>query len=158
MAKKPTREQIESFAGVIRDKVSVPRQNEVFKAAVDAAHLASMIDGKIDEAEKKAIVEALEVLSKGHVIEWEIDLMVDEAQKSSGSRDAKAKAIGDRLKELGQPEAGLYVAAFVAQSTAGIDDKEARVLKSIGKAAGIGDKRVREILKDVGTDPSLGEG
>ncbi|HTJ82413.1 MAG TPA: hypothetical protein VL400_11885 [Polyangiaceae bacterium] len=152
MSKKPTKEQIQSFADAIRDKVSAAKQADVFTAAVAAAHLASHADGKIDDAEKKAIVDALDILSKGLVIEWEVDLLLEEAGKSGGGQEVKAKAIGDKLKASGQAEAGLLVAAFVAQATDGIDQKEAKVLRAIGKAAGIGDKRVKEILKDVGSD------
>jgi tellurite resistance protein len=150
--KKPTRDKLAELAGTIRAKVSVPRQEEVFRAAVAAAQLASSADGKVDDKEKKAMVEALELLSAGLVIEWEVDLLLEEAAGAGGGEDAKTRAVGAKLKELGQPEAGLLVAAFVAQSTAGIDQKEAKVLRAIGKSAGIADKRVREILKDVGAE------
>jgi hypothetical protein len=77
--------------------------------------------------------------------------MLEAAGKAAGA-DAKGKAIGAKLKELGAPEAGLLVAAFVAQATSGIDQKEAKVLREIGKAAGVADKRVKDILKEVGAD------
>ena len=135
MSKKPTKEQLATFAG-----------------AISAAHLASHADGKIDDAEKKAIVDALEILSKGVVIEWEVELLLEEAGKTDGGQEARAKAIGEKLKASGQAEAGLLVAAFVAQATDGIDQKEAKILRAIGKAAGIGDKRVKEILKNGGSE------
>lgn len=148
---KPTREKLQGFAEQIKSQISVPRQDEVFRAAVAAAHVASHADGAIDDAERKAIVDALELLSGGLVVEWEVDMMLEAAGAATGA-DAKAKAIGAKLKSLGAPEAGLLVAAFVAQAAGGIDQKEAKVLREIGKAAGIADKRVKDILKEVGAD------
>lgn len=148
---KLTREKLTAFAAQIKGQISVARQDEVFRAAVAAAHVASHADGGIDDAERKAIVEALDLLSGGLIVEWEVDLLLEAAGKATGA-DAKAKAIGARLKDLGAPEAGLLVAAFVAQATDGIAQKEAKVLREIGKAAGIAEKRVRELLKEVGAD------
>ncbi|NUO49828.1 MAG: hypothetical protein HOV80_13315 [Polyangiaceae bacterium] len=148
---KPTREKLQGFAEDIKKQIKVARQDEVFRAAVAAAHVASHADGAVDDAERTAIVEALELLSGGAVVEWEVDLMLDAAGAAKGA-DAKAKAIGAKLKELGAPEPGLLVAAFVAQVTGGIDQKEAKVLREIGKSAGIADKRVKDILKEVGAE------
>lgn len=146
-----TREKLTAFAAQIKGQIKVARQDEVFRAAVAAAHVASHADGIIDDTERNAIVDAIELLSGGLIVEWEVDLLLEAAGKATGA-DAKAKAIGAKLKELGAPEAGLLVAAFVAQATDGIDTKEAKVLREIGKAAGIADKRVRELLKEVGAD------
>jgi tellurite resistance protein len=143
MSKKPTKEELARFAEAVRKELSVPRQSDVFRAAVEAGYLAATTDGTLDDSERSAIVTAVEILSQGHVIEWEA---------AKGSADDRAKALGAKLKELGQPEAGLLFGAFVAQSTAGIDKKEEKVLKTIAKAAGIADKRVREILKTVGAE------
>jgi len=150
---KLTRDKLSTFADQIRSQIKVQRQDEVFRAAVAAAHVASHADGGIDDAERKAIVEALELLSGGLIVEWEVDLMLEAAGKATGA-EAKGKAIGAKLKELGAPEAGLLVAAFVAQATSGIDTKEGKILREIGKAAGVPDKRVRELLKEVGADSS----
>jgi len=154
MSKKPTTEELARFAEAVRKELSVPRQSDVFRAAVEAGYLAATTDGTLDDSERKAIVTAVEILSQGHVIEWETETLVDECAAVAGSADERAKALGARLKELGQPEAGLLFGAYVAQSTAGIDKKEAQVLKTIGKAAGVADKRVREILKTVGAEAS----
>ncbi len=148
---KLTREKLTGFAADIKKQIRVARQDEVFRAAVAAAHVASHADGAMDDDEKRAIVDALELLSGGAVVEWEVDALLEEAAKAKGA-DAKAKAIGAKLKELGAPEAGLLVAAFVAQAAGGIDQKEAKVLREIGKAAGVTDKRVKELLKEVGAD------
>ena len=53
----------------------------------------------------------------------------------------------DGLKEIGQPEAGLFVAALVARATKGVDKSEAELLKTIGKSAGVGTDKVRDIVK-----------
>ena len=88
---KPTREKLQGFAEDIKKQIKVARQDEVFRAAVAAAHVASHADGAIDDAERKAIVEALELLSGGAVVEWEVDLMLEAAGAAKGA-DAKAKA------------------------------------------------------------------
>lgn len=152
MSKKPTKEELARFAEAVRKELNVARQSDVFRAAVEAGYLAATTDSKLDDSERKAIATAVEILSQGHVIEWEADSLVDECAQASGSPDERAKALGAKLKELGQPEAGLLFGAYVAQATAGIDKKEEKVLKTIGKAAGIADKRVRELLKTVGAE------
>ena len=53
----------------------------------------------------------------------------------------------EALKELGQPEAGLLVAAFVARATNGVEKAEAEVLKAIAKAAGLSADKVKTIVK-----------
>ncbi len=148
---RPTEAKLRELSEHIKQHIAVARQDEVFRAAVAAAHVASRADGAFDEDERKAVVHALELLSGGLVVEWEVDLMLEAAGAASGA-DAKAKAIGARVKALGAPEPGLLVAAFVAQATGGIDQKEAKVLREIGKSAGIAEKRVKEILKEVGAD------
>ncbi len=152
MSKKPTKEELARFAEAVRKELNVARQSDVFRAAVEAGYLTATTDHKLDDSERKAIVTAVEILSQGHVIEWEADALVDDCAKASGSAEERAKALGAKLKELGQPEAGLLFGAYVAQATAGIDKKEEKVLKTIGKAAGIADKRVRELLKTVGAE------
>jgi tellurite resistance protein len=152
MSKKPTKVELDTYAAAVRKELSVPRQSDVFKAAVEAGYLAATTDGKLDDDERRAIVTAVEILSQGAVIEWEADSLVEEVAKATGKPEERAKALGARLKELGQPEAGLLFGAFVAQATAGIDKNEEKILKAIGKAAGVADKRVREILKTVGAE------
>ena len=152
MSKKPTKDQLDAYATAVRKELSVPRQSDVFRAAVEAGYLAATTDGTLDAGERAAIIAAVAILSQGAVIEWEADSLVDDCEKQEGSADDRAKAVGARLKELGQPEAGLLFGAYVAQATAGIDKKEEKILKTIGKSAGVADKRVREILKTVGAE------
>lgn len=152
MSKKPTKEQLDAYATAVRKELSVPKQSDVFRAAVEAGYLAATTDGTLDDDERKAIVTAVEILSQGAVVEWEADTLVDEVAAHTGKPEERAKALGARLKELGQPEAGLLFGAYVAQATAGIDKSEEKILKAIGKAAGVADKRVREILKTVGAE------
>jgi len=55
--------------------------------------------------------------------------------------------VGEKLKALGQPEAGMLVAAYVALSTNGIDEREVARLEMIGKAAGLEKAAIAEPVK-----------
>lgn len=144
--------ELEKHADAIRSDLAVPKQNEVFEIAAEAGFLAANADGNVDDDERAMLVAAIETLSKGAVIEWEADALIEScaarAEKNGGA--ARAEAVGARLKDLGQPEAGLLFAAFVAQSSGGIDKKESAVLHAIGKAAGVAKAKVTALLKRVG--------
>jgi tellurite resistance protein len=146
MAKKLT---LEEHADEIRDDLKVPHQSDVFKHAVEAGFLAARADGKIDDAERDVLTKAVELLSKGSVIEWETSVLLDECETRVEKDGAEARAIkvGESLKELGQAEAGLLVAAFVARATNGVEKSEAEVLKAIGKAAGLSADKVKALVK-----------
>jgi tellurite resistance protein len=154
MAKKPTKIELDAHAAKVRAQLSVPRQSEVFRAAVEAGYLAATSDGTFDDAERAALVRAIDILSQGAVVEWEAEDLVEAAAKETGKAEDRAKRVGAKLKELGAPEAGLLFAAFVAHATQGIDKKEEAVLRAIAKAGGVTDKRLREMLKEVGAEPS----
>jgi tellurite resistance protein len=149
---KPDIADLESRAESIRAELRVPKQNEVFRAAVEVGYLTALADGEVDDDEKAAIVRAVEILSEGAVIEWEAEDLVDEcALKADSDTPAKrGAAAGAQLAALGQAEAGIYFAALVAHASKGIDKKEAEVLKTIGKAAGLTADRVRDIVKKAG--------
>jgi tellurite resistance protein len=140
---------LEDHAETIRADLKVPNQSEMFKAAVEAGYLAARADGNVDATEKETIVKAVEMLSQGAVIEWETEALLDEciARADKEGADARATAVGERLGSLGQAEAGLLVAAFVARATNGVEKSEAEVLKAIGKAAGVSTDKVRNIVK-----------
>ena len=148
--------ELEKHADEIRKELAVPKQNDVFKAAAEAAYLAAMADGEIGDDEHAAIVEAIGVLSIGAIIEWEVEDLLEKAGAAAEKDgvDARATAVGGQLKELGQPEPALLFAAFVAQASGGIDKKESATLHSIGKAAGIAKNKVSAILKRVGAKSS----
>ncbi len=105
-----------------------------------------------DEGEITTIVRAIDLLSKGAVIEWEASTLIEEcaAKVTKEGVEARAQAVGGALKELGQAEAGILFAAFIARATNGVDKKEAETLKKIGKAAGLGAKQVGELVKKAG--------
>jgi tellurite resistance protein len=140
---------LETHAEGIRAELRVPKQNEVFKAAVEAGYLAARADGEVDEEERQAIVRAAEILSAGAVVEWEAETLVEEcAARADAETPAKrAAAVGAELAALGHPEAAIYFAALVARASHGVDKSEADVLKQIGKAAGLTAERVRDIVK-----------
>jgi tellurite resistance protein len=146
---KPDIADLEKHAEEIRAELRVPKQNEVFKAAVEVGYLAARADGEVDDDERAAIVRAVELLSAGAIIEWEAEGLVEEcAARADAQTPAKrAAAVGAELKALGQGEAAIYFAALVARASKGIDKKEAEVLKEIGKAAGVTADRVRDIVK-----------
>lgn len=143
---------IQKHADAIRKDLAVPKQNEVFETAAEAGYLAANADGKVDDEEHEMIVKAIEVLSTGAVIEWEVESLLEscEARVKADGATKRADAVGAKLKELGQPDAGLLFAAFVAQASGGIDKQESAVLHAIGKAAGLAKQKVTTLLKKVG--------
>ncbi|MGH7285467.1 MAG: hypothetical protein ACRELY_28430 [Polyangiaceae bacterium] len=150
--KAPTLAVLSKYADEIRSDLAVPRQNDVFRIATEAGFLAANADGNVDDDEKKVIVEAVGLLSKGAVIEWEADTLLEEAGerlKKDGA-EKRHEAVGAELKDLGQPEAALLFAAFVAQASGGIDKDEAEVLHAIGKGAGVAKNKITAMLKRVG--------
>ena len=144
--------EFEKHAAEIKKDLAVPKQNEVFAAAAEAGWLAANADGSVDDEEREMLVKAIEILSEGGVIEWEVDELLEEsAARAKSEGDTKrADAVGAKLKDLGQPEAALLFAAFVAQASGGIDKKESAVLHAIGKAAGLAKAKVTALLKRVG--------
>ena len=136
-------------ADKIREELKVPRQSDVFKAAVEAGYLAARADGEVDGEERETLVKAVELLSQGAVIEWETESLIDECRERAVAEGdaARADKVGASLKELGQAEAGILVAAFVARATNGVEKSEAEMLKTIGKAAGLSAQAVGAIVK-----------
>jgi tellurite resistance protein len=149
MSKAASKLSIEDHAEKIREQLKVPRQDEVFKAAVEAGYLTALADGGMDDAERDILVKAVEMLSRGLVIEWETQSLIDDLQKlvDSEGLEARAAKVGEKLKELNQVEAGLFVAAIVARATKGVEKSEAELLKQIGKAAGVGMDVVKDVVK-----------
>jgi len=147
---------IQKHADDIKKDLAVPKQNEVFEAAAEAGYLAACADGTVDDEERSMLVRAIEVLSTGAVIEWEVETLLEscEARAKSEGEAQRAEAVGGKLKTLGQPDAGLLFAAFIAQASGGIDKKESAVLHAIGKAAGIAKPKVTALLKRVGAKES----
>lgn len=140
---------LEEYAEEIRADLKVPRQSELFAHAVEAGYLAARADGEVDADERNVLVKAVGMLSQGAVIEWEIESLLDqcEARAAQDGAAQRASQIGLALKDLGQAEAGLLVAAFVARATNGVAKSEADVLKSIGKAAGLTADTVKGVVK-----------
>ena len=140
---------LEEHADKIREELKVPRQNELFKIAVEAGYLTARADGGVDETEQEVLVRAVELLSQGLVLEWESAALIDECKARADAEGVEARAakVGETLKSLGQAEAGLFVAALVARATKGVDKSEAELLKAIAKSAGLGNDQVRDIVK-----------
>lgn len=140
---------LEDHADKIREELKVPRQAELFKVAVEAGYLTARADGGVDDTEREILVKAVELLSQGLVIEWETEALLDDCKKLADDQgvDTRASAVGEALKDLGQPEAGLFVAALVARATKGVEKSEAELLKAIGKSAGLGNDKVKDIVK-----------
>lgn len=140
---------LEEHASQVRSELNVPRQSELFKTAVEAGYLAARADGNVDDTEREVIVQAVELLSEGLVLEWETEQLLDdcEAKAKDEGAEKRAETVGATLKELDQAEVGLLVAALVARATNGVEKSEAEVLKAIGKAAGLGADKVKNIVK-----------
>ena len=146
MSKKMT---LEDHADEIRKDLAVPRQADVFKAAVEAGYLVALADSGVDATEREVLVKAVEMLSKGLVIEWETDALIEEfAQRAEKDGvESCCERVGNVLKETGQGEAGLFIAALVARATKGIAKSEAEVMKAIGKTAGVTPDKMKDIVK-----------
>jgi len=140
---------LEEQAGEVRQSLPAANQSALFEAAVEAGYLTALADGTEDEGEREALVKAIEILSAGLVLEWEVEPLVDQVAERVGKEgnDARCAAVGKRLKELKSAEAGLLIGAIVAHATGGIDKKEAGVLEKIATAAGIEKKQIAAIAK-----------
>ena len=142
-------EELEKHAETIRAQLRVPRQSDVFRAAVEAGYLTALADGEVDATERETLAKAVEILSVGAVLDWEVEALVEQIQtrvKKEGA-DKRAQSVGAELKALGQPEAGILLAAIVARATKKVDKSEAEVLKTVGKAAGLTNEQVASIVK-----------
>ena len=149
-AKKSTQgDQLAEQAKLVREALPPQQQSIVFKLATEAGYLTGLADGTEDVNERAALVRAIEGLSEGLVLEWEIDGLLSEAHAAIASEgaDARAKAIGAQLKELGAAEAGIFIAAVVGLATSGIDKSEASVLEKIGTAAGLAKPQIAALVK-----------
>jgi tellurite resistance protein len=145
-------------ADEIRKELNVPDQERLFRVATEAGYLTALADEKVDADERAGMIRAIETLSKGSVIEWELDAFLDDCAKKAQEDGKKARlvSVGDSMSKLGQPEAALLFAAFVAQASGGIDKKEATIVHAIGKAAGVSKDKVTAILKRVGAQATDG--
>jgi len=140
---------LEEQATEVQKSLPAGNQSALFEAAVEAGYLTALADGTEDEGEREALVKAIEILSAGLVLEWEVEPLVEkiaERVKKEGN-DARCAAVGKLLKELGHAEAALLIGAVVAHATAGIDKKEAGVLEKIGTAAGLEKKQLAAVAK-----------
>lgn len=142
-------ESLDAYAERIRKELQVPKQNDVYRAAVEAGYLAATADGHFDASERETLVAAVQKLSQGAVIEWETESLLEECAARAAKEGAGklAEAVGAELKALGQAEAGILLAAAVARATKKVDKKEAAVLKAVGAAAGLSADEVAAIVK-----------
>jgi tellurite resistance protein len=141
--------ELQKHAARLRKDLQVPRQNDVFRAAVEAGYLVAIADGTFDEAERETLVKAVETLSVDAVLEWETESLLDEsaARVKTEGAESRAQAVGRELKALGAAEAGLLLASAVALATKKVDKKEAAVLALVGGAAGLREDEVKAIVK-----------
>jgi tellurite resistance protein len=140
---------LEQQADAVRKSLSGPRQSALFEAAIETGYLTALANGTEDEGEREALVKAVEILSKGLVIEWEAEALIEKiaARLDEEGNDPRCAAVGKNIKELGQAEAAMLVGAVVAHATAGIDKLEAVVLEKIGTAAGLAKPQIAAIVK-----------
>jgi tellurite resistance protein len=140
---------LEQQAAAIRKSLSGSHQSALFEAAVEAGYLTALANGTEDEGERAALVKAVEILSAGLVLEWEVEPLLEKiaARIETEGSAARCAAVGKNVKELGQAEAALLVGAVVAHATAGIDKQEAGVLEKIATAAGLAKPEIAAIVK-----------
>ncbi len=149
MAENRVLKELEKRSAELHAEVPSAKQSEVFAAAVEAGYLTAIADGTLDETERAALTRAIELLSRGAVIEWETEALLEQCASRAKDAGAKARAeeVGKALKESGQAEAGLLVGAIVACATGGVDKTEADTLKQVAKAAGVASDKLRAIVK-----------
>jgi tellurite resistance protein len=147
--KGPNTAYLEEQAGAVQKSLPAANQSLLFEAAVEAGYLTALADGSEDEGEREALVEAIEILSKGLVLEWEVEPLIDKvaARVQAEGSDARCASVGKSIKELDGVEAALLIGAVVAHATGGIDKKEAGVLEKIATAAGFERKQIAAIVK-----------
>jgi tellurite resistance protein len=140
---------LEEQADEVRKSLPAGNQSVLFEAAVEAGYLTALADGTEDEGEREALVKAIEILSAGLVLEWEVEPLVEKIAErvAKEGADARCTAVGKRLKELDAAEAAILIGAIVAHATAGIDKKEAVVLEKIATAAGLEKKQIAAVAK-----------
>jgi len=140
---------LEQQAKTISKSLPAAGQDALFEAAVEAGYLTALADGTEDIGERATLVQAIETLSAGLVLQWEVEPLIEKIHGRIGGEgsDARCAAVGKKLRELGQAEAGLLIGAVVACATSGIDKKEASVLEKIGVAAGLDRAAIASIAK-----------
>jgi tellurite resistance protein len=140
---------LEQQAVAVRESLSGSHQSALFEAAVEAGYLTALANGTEDEGERAALVKAVEILSSGLVLEWEVEPLIEKiaARIDAEGIPARCAAVGKNIQELAQAEAALLVAAVVAHATAGIDKQEAGVLEKIATAAGLAKSQIAPIVK-----------
>lgn len=140
---------LDEHADAIRAELKVPRQADLFKAAVEAGYLTARADGGVDPTEHEVLIKAVELLSQGLVIEWETEALIEEFKIAADTEglETRAEKVGATLKELDQGEAGLFIAALVARATKGVDKSEAALIKAIGKSAGLSADKIKDVVK-----------
>ncbi len=145
--------ELEKHATEILAELGAADQSRVFALAIEAGVLAAMSDGTMDAEEKATLVRAVELVSKGAVIEWETETLVDEciARAKADGADKRAQAVGEALAELKQAEAAVLIAGVVAAATGGVDKAEAEAIRAVAKAAGVTADKTKAILKRAAT-------
>lgn len=68
--------ELDVLAQRIAGELKRKEQSALFRAAVEPGHLAALADGEADASERAAMVKAIETLSAGAVIEWEVEALV----------------------------------------------------------------------------------
>jgi tellurite resistance protein len=142
-------ELLAKYGEVIDKALPINDRDKLFDTAVEAGFLVALADTDADSEERKAIDDALFAISKGVVIDWEVDALVNRACERIGAEghQARAEAVGETLQALGQAEAGLFIAALVALASSGLDKREVEMLKRIGEAAGLDGEAIAATVK-----------
>lgn len=149
MSQEEHEQEIAQIAAAIEEALPRDDREKLFDTAVEAGFLAALADKRVQDAERKAIDDALFGISKGIVIDWEVDALINRATKriSEEGNAKRATAVGETLKALGQAETGVLIAALVALASRGVSKKELGVLKRIGKAADLDEDAVAAIVE-----------
>ncbi len=145
---------IEKHAEGIKKDLAVPKQNEVFKAAAEAGYLVLCAGRNCRRRRARDARSRSKILSAGAVIEWEVEDLLESAEKmrrpmaKRNARDAVA-----RIERARTTRSWCFVCGVRRAPSGGIDKKELAILHAIGKAAGVA-KTKSPRLKRVGAATS----
>ena len=154
---------LQALAVAQRGSLAMRALDETKRKALTAVLLESAwaiacVDEGPDEAERDAMRAIVAGIWHATLSAEMEDRMVEAAVKAIAKDGANARcvALGARLKALGFGGLGLSLAVLVAEVSHGLDPAELDALRRLASAAGLDDRDLEDIVRDI--DGALGGG
>jgi tellurite resistance protein len=154
---------LDALAVAQRGSLAMRALDETKRKALTAVLLESAwaiacVDEGPDEAERDAMRAIVNGIWHATLSPEMEDRMVEAAVKAIEKDGANARcvALGARLKALGFGGLGLSLAVLVAEVSHGLDPAELDALRRLASAAGLDDRDLEDIVRDI--DGALGGG